>query len=154
MKLYLVQHGEALDKAIDPDRPLSEHGHRDIDRLAGFLEGRRRVSRVLHSGKSRARQTADRLQQAMAPDGMAEAVSGLGPNDTVAPWQQMLTGLNEDQLVVGHLPFMDRLVALLVSGDEHASLVEFRPGSMACLESDDKGHWRILWMIRPELLRD
>ena len=33
MRLYLVQHGEAVAKEVDPDRPLSEHGREDIVRL-------------------------------------------------------------------------------------------------------------------------
>ncbi len=33
MRLYLVQHGEALAKERDPERPLSGHGRADIDFL-------------------------------------------------------------------------------------------------------------------------
>ena len=36
IKLYLVQHGEALPKEDDPARPLSEKGQADVRRLAAF----------------------------------------------------------------------------------------------------------------------
>ena len=37
MKLYLVQHGEACAKDVDPQRPLTEQGRADVDRLARLL---------------------------------------------------------------------------------------------------------------------
>ena len=37
MKLYLMQHGDALQKDVDPDRPLSPRGRRDIEKIAAFL---------------------------------------------------------------------------------------------------------------------
>ena len=78
MFLYLVQHGEALTKEADPDRPLSEAGRANVEHLAGFLAGRSlRVARVLHSGKTRARQTAEILAAALAPDAPVEAGDGL-----------------------------------------------------------------------------
>ena len=59
MKLYLVQHGEAHAKNVDPERPLTERGHGDVARLAAFLSRAGvRVERVIHSGKLRAEQTA------------------------------------------------------------------------------------------------
>ena len=56
MKLYLVQHGEACAKEVDAERPLTDQGKRDIDRLAAFLkQAGIQVSRVIHSGKLRAK---------------------------------------------------------------------------------------------------
>jgi phosphohistidine phosphatase len=55
MRLYLVQHGEAVSKDIDPDRPLTAAGRQDIELLASFLWRHRvSVSRIIHSGKARA----------------------------------------------------------------------------------------------------
>ena len=72
MRLYLVQHGEALPKQVDPERPLSERGRSDVARVADFLKGAGiRVTRVAHSGKTRARQTAELLAsfvRRLAPD--------------------------------------------------------------------------------------
>ncbi|MCZ6522899.1 MAG: histidine phosphatase family protein, partial [Alphaproteobacteria bacterium] len=62
MRLYLVQHGEALAKEVDAERRLSADGRRDVRRLAEFLaKSGLRVRKVLHSGKARARETAELL---------------------------------------------------------------------------------------------
>ena len=67
MKLYLVQHGEACAKDVDPDRPLTDAGKADVERLAAFLgQVGIRVDRVIHSGKLRAVQTAERLAGVLA----------------------------------------------------------------------------------------
>ena len=153
MKLYLVQHGDALAKDADPDRPLSERGRADIERLAGFLARRGvRAARVLHSGKTRTRQTAEPLALAMAPGTVSEARAGLDPNDATHALAAEAGGWSDDAVVVGHLPFVARLAARLVTGRDDASIVAFEPGAMVCLERADDGAWAIAWMLRPELL--
>ena len=153
MKLYLVQHGDSLSKEIDPDRPLSDTGRRDVRRLAEFLTGKGiRVSRVLHSGKTRARETAALLARALAPEEQVEASSDLAPNDPTDWLAYEATQWDRDVLVVGHLPFMEKLVARLVARREDAGIVAYRQGSMVCLERGDDGRWTIAWMLRPELL--
>jgi phosphohistidine phosphatase len=32
MKLYLMQHGQAMAKEQDPERPLTQQGRQDVDR--------------------------------------------------------------------------------------------------------------------------
>ena len=82
MKLYLAQHGEAVSKAEDPERPLSEQGRRDVRVVAGLLKAAGlRVERVWHSGKARAEQTARVLAGAVLPRGRKpQAIEGIGPN--------------------------------------------------------------------------
>ena len=153
MKLYLVQHGEALAKEVDPDRPLSERGRADVGRLAGFLErGGVSAARVVHSGKTRAQQTADLLARAMAPGGVSEARTGLGPNDPTDALAAEARAWSDDVVVVGHLPFMGKLAARLVSGRDDLDAVAFRPGGMVCLERAEGAAWTIAWMLHPELL--
>jgi phosphohistidine phosphatase len=154
MKLFLVQHGEACAKEVDPDRPLTKRGEEDVVLLAKFLhQAGIRAERVIHSGKRRARQTATRLGEAIAP-GVSLEVSGLiNPNDKPGAFDWQSDSWARDTLVVGHLPFMARLVAHLVTGDEERPLTAFLPGSLVCLEQDKDMHWRVAWMIRPELLR-
>ena len=151
MKLYLVQHGQAMAKEQDQERALSEQGRQDINRLGQFLQQAGiRVERVIHSGKLRARQTAEALAEAVAP-GLEPEVSGLlGPNDNPKAFDWQSESWDRDTLVVGHLPFMAKLVAHLVAEDERLPLVAFLPGSLVCLQRND-GHWQIAWMLRPEL---
>jgi phosphohistidine phosphatase len=153
MKLYLVQHGEAVSKDIDPERPLSGRGQEDVRRLAGFLsEAGVRVARVLHSGKRRAGQTAALLAGAVLPGGTVESVGLINPNDAVETFARDLGALPDETMVVGHLPFMARLVSLLLTRDQERLRTGFVPGTIVCLESGDDGVWAMGWMIRPELL--
>jgi phosphohistidine phosphatase len=153
MKLYLVQHGEALADEIDPARPLSDAGSRDVRNMAVFLAERSlAVARVAHSGKLRARQTAELLADALAPGRPVDERSGLNPNDPPEDLARELAKWNEDAMVVGHLPFLGRLVALLVSGEQHDDIVAYRPGSVVCLERGSGDGWTVAWMLRPELL--
>jgi phosphohistidine phosphatase len=154
MRLYLVQHGEACAKAVDPERPLTDQGKADVDRLASFLkQADIRAERVIHSGKLRARQTAEGLAKAMAP-GVEPEISGLmNPNDNPGAFDWQSESWDRDTLIVGHLPFMARLVSHLLIEDEDKIIAAFQPGSMACLAHDNDAQWQLNWMIRPELLR-
>ena len=67
MWLYLVQHGEATSEEEDPERPLTERGVVDVHRVArkAAEAGIVTAVRVVHSGKTRARQTAEAWGQAL-----------------------------------------------------------------------------------------
>lgn len=153
MKLYLVQHGVALAEELDPARPLSEAGEADVRNMAAFLAGRRpAVARIAHSGKLRARQTAELIAGTLAPPPAVVERPNLNPNDPPEELARELTKWREDTMLVGHLPFMGRLVALLVSGQPHNDIVAFSPGSVVCLERIPPGGWSLAWMLRPDLL--
>lgn len=154
MKLYLVQHGEACSKEVDPDRPLTEQGDDDIHRLAVFLERAGvRVERVMHSGKLRAAQTADRLAKAIASGVEIESSGLINPNDNPKAFDWQSGSWGTDTLIVSHLPFLARLASHLLIEDESLLVTAFQPGSAVCLERAEDARWRIAWMIRPELLR-
>jgi phosphohistidine phosphatase len=151
MQLLLVQHGDAVSEEIDPERPLSESGRRDVARVAEFLRRAGiRAPRVLHSGKRRAEQTAAVLGGALGAGG-GEAVSGIAPRDDVHAFAATLGG-RDDTLVVGHLPFMARLVAVLVCGDAERPVVGYQPGTVVCLQAAAGELWSIRWMLPPRLL--
>lgn len=153
MKLYLVQHGEALAKEVDPARPLSERGRREVERVARALgDAGLRVARVVHSGKTRAEQTAAILAAVLCPGGECEARDGIDPTDPTDALAYEAEAWDEDVMVVGHLPFMARLASRLAAGDEEAGAVAFRPGSVVCFERGEGNGWAIAWMLRPELL--
>jgi len=153
MKLYLVQHGEACAKDINPERPLTGQGEVDIDRVAKFLlHAGIQVDRVIHSEKLRAIQTAERLAKAVAPGISLEASGIINPNDNPKAFDWQSGSWDRDSLIVGHLPFLSRLVSHLVIDDENSPVIAWQPGSVVCLEHNSEGRWQIAWMIRPELL--
>lgn len=152
MRLYLVQHGEAVGKDQDQERPLSDQGKHDVERLAAFLARLGlRAARFYHSGKTRAGQTAELLQWAVAPNGRPEARSGLGPTDPVAPLAEEIAGWEADAAIAGHQPFLGRLLGLLTVGQEEAEVVAFTPATAVCLERGAAGGWQIAWVVPPEL---
>jgi phosphohistidine phosphatase len=153
MRLYLIQHGEAVAKDIDPDRPLSAMGRQDIQRLANFLAHKRvRVARILHSGKTRARETAEVLALAIGAEGKIERAAGLDPLDSASEFSTRLKGGSEDFAIVGHLPFLAKLVAFLVTGHDEPALVAFVPGTVVVLERNDAGVWMMTTMLQPHML--
>ena len=153
MKLYLVQHGEATAKDIDPDRPLTEQGKADVGRVAVELaRAGVGVRRVIHSGKTRAAQTAEILADKIAPGVEIGVSDRINPLDDPSALDLPAVGGDDDTLLVGHLPYMARLAACLVTGNSENTLVNYQPGSVVCLESSDDGGWGINWMLRPELL--
>jgi len=151
MKLYLAQHGDAMSKEEDPGRPLSERGEQDVRSMSSRLgDAGIQVTRVWHSGKLRAEQTAEILAKKILSGRKTECIKGLAPNDPVAEFASDADVWDEDMLVVGHLPFISRLVSLLMVGDVQHELVCFSPGSVVCLERGDADRWIIAWMLRPE----
>ncbi|MGH8743981.1 MAG: histidine phosphatase family protein, partial [Burkholderiales bacterium] len=78
MKLYLLQHGDALPEEVNPNRSLSERGREDVKRLAEFVGTHGiRVKSVYHSGKTRARETAEIVTARMATSVKIETITGL-----------------------------------------------------------------------------
>jgi len=153
MRLYLVRHGEAMPENEDPERRLTAGGVGEINRVAAFLAPLGlRVGTVWHSGKARAAQTAAILASALEVAQGCTPREGLNPNDPIAPVRAALVTVEEDLMIVGHLPFMGRLAAALLTGDETAGAVIFPTGGALCLERNDEGEYRVLWMVTPELL--
>ncbi len=152
MRLYLVQHGDAVQSDADPARPLSATGQRDVERLAAFFTRQDiDISRIFHSGKLRAQQTAEIIASRLSPDVRVEARSGLDPNDAPAPVAHDLAQTAEDTLVVSHLPFLGKLASRLVTGQEALGIVAFQPGTVVCLERREAGAWTVCWMMTPRI---
>jgi phosphohistidine phosphatase len=153
MRLYLVQHGDAHPEAVSAERELTPRGRADVEGVAALLaRSGLRASRVLHSGKTRARQSAEILAASLAPGAAPQAIAGIDPSSPAAPFVEQARGWTGDTLVAGHLPFMNRAAALLLAGREDPPVVSFQPGSIACLERDASGRWTLAWMLRPELV--
>ena len=154
MNLYLVRHGEALREEDDPERPLSDAGWADVRRMADYVATHLiiDVDRVLHSGKARARQTAEVLAGALVPSPGVDMTDGLEPMSDPMAWGERLADTREDLVLVGHLPHLARLSSLLLSGDGTRPLVAFQTGAILRLERDDKGGWSVRWMVDPSVV--
>ena len=153
MILYLVQHAEAKGKEEDPARDLTEKGRQDMERMARYLKGLEvEVKQIFQSGKTRAHSTADILAaQVQPPAGVSEA-QGLAPLDDPGIWAERLANLDEDIMLVGHLPHLGRLAALLLSGDQERSVINFQMGGVVRLRRLEAGQWAVDWMVVPAMV--
>ncbi len=155
MYLYLAQHAEAKSKDEDPERHLSDKGKIDIEKVATFVARHVafKVDRIIHSGKIRARQTAEILAKHLNPPAGVSVAEGLDPLADLSIWANKLADEKVDIMLVGHLPHLDKLVARLICRDENKSVVAFQMGGIVCLERDDSGDWRVRWMVTPKMLK-
>lgn len=150
--LYLMQHGAALSKEEDPERPLSEGGIADVQNLARLLRAAGiEFDDVFHSGKLRARQTAEILADTIPPERGPEELRGLGATDPAAPMAEEIAGWTRRVALVSHMPLVARLTGALVADDEEQAPAAFTAGTMVALGAGDRG-WQIQWLLRPELL--
>ena len=151
MRLYIVQHGDAVPKDADPDRPLSDQGQADIQRLKEWL-GRHdtRVGRILHSGKTRARQTAEILGSLLEHGGSIDEQEGLAPNDSPGDFIEQMKNAEQDILVASHMPFVARTVSQALTGTPDSKPVDFSPGSIAGIERREDDTWCLFLFVRPD----
>ena len=152
MAIYLVQHGKSQPKTVDPEQGLSPEGRAEVDRIAQVAAGYGvMVSAIEHSGKTRARQTAEILASALTPAGGVRPREGLKPMDDVAVFAgDMEPAANV--MFVGHLPFMQRLAGLLAAGDADRPVFCFQNGGIVCLDRiPDSRRWWIRWTLMPHI---
>lgn len=153
MAIYLVQHGQSLPEEVDPQRHLSPEGEKEVRQMAAWAAARRLpVRRIVHSGKERARQTAELYAKALTPPGGVAERSGLAPLDDpqpVAAWLEHEQGV----MIVGHQPFLGRLASLLLTGSPDPPVVAFSYAGIVCLQrSKEQPGWLIHWAAPPLLI--
>jgi len=151
MEVYLVQHGEAKPESEDPERPLTARGRSEAESVARHAAASGiQVARILHSGKLRARQTAEIFAGHLAP---AEGVSehkGLGSLDDPQEAKLLVEQAERPVMLVGHLPHLSRLAAALIAGDTEIEVVRFKMAGVVCLGFSDAG-WAVNWALTPEI---
>jgi len=152
MTLYLVQHGQSLSKDVDPDQGLSEKGVAETERIAGVAKNYQiNVGQILHSVKTRAQKTADIFASALKPAGGVKEVEGLKPMDDVAAFAASINP-DTNTMLVGHLPFMERMASYLVTGSVDKPIFKFQNSGIVCLDKDPNSEsWVIVWTLMPRI---
>lgn len=150
MNLYLIRHGEAVPETVDPSKPLSEEGRNDIQKVADHIKNMNiSVQTIRHSGKKRAKETAEIIAQAVNSEEGIREVQGLAPNDDIHSIIDEVEISHNDLLLVGHLPYLGKLASQLVSGKEDADVIQFGAGTIVCLKKED-AKWNIEWAFSPQ----
>ncbi len=132
---------------VDPRRPLSNVGRANTDRLAALAASRgAKPAVVWHSGKLRAKQTAEAFWRACNALADFSATKDLQPDDPPHWMRERLIGEPRDILIAGHFPHLPRLLALLkAEGGEP----DFPPHGVVALVSSDEGDtWSEAWRLR------
>ena len=152
MSIYLVRHGEAESERNNPERPLTRLGREDVERIARRAATKSvRVSAIFHSGIFRAKQTADIMAEHLQPVLGVQPLPGLLPQDDPDIAKAELEDVKHPIMLVGHLPHLNRLTALLISGDVESGVMEFPPATMVCCTRDGS-KWKIVWTLTPRTL--
>jgi phosphohistidine phosphatase len=150
MALFLVQHGKSLPKEKDPDQSLSRDGLAETQTMAALAaEYNVQIRRIIHSGKKRALQSAEIFVKTLEPEAGIIKGAGLAPLDDITIFASTLNN-EENIMVVGHLPFMERLVSYLVTGSPENQVVKFQNSSIVCLDTVDASEpWFVRWALFP-----
>jgi len=142
MRVYLVHHADAVGPDVDPQRPLSSLGRTQAADLADRVKAAGfKPASIWHSGKLRARQTAEFCLQACNPFAEFRMVRGLRPDDSPELMRDELAADTRDLMLVGHMPHLDALARMLAQ-----SPIEFPLHGAIALERTAEG-----WAVRSVL---
>ncbi|MBU0991012.1 MAG: phosphohistidine phosphatase SixA [Proteobacteria bacterium] len=152
MAIYIVQHGKCFSKDVDPERSLSEEGITTVKRIASVAGGYGvKPSVINHSGKKRALETAEIISEALSPEAGIQKISGINPMDDVRIFSEHLN-VEQNEMFVGHLPFMEHLISFLIAGDIAKPVFKLQNGGILCMDKEPgNGQWFIKWGLMPEI---
>lgn len=146
MRVALVHHAEAESPAADALRPLTALGHRQAEALATQLgdEGFSPLA-IWHSGKLRARQTAEACLRRLNPSAEFRMVRGLRPEDPPDWIRHELEAEPRDIMVVGHMPNISELARSLGADQAGVPL----HGAVVVTRSEN-GKWSEVLRLTPD----
>ncbi len=152
MALLLVQHGLSLAKDIDSERGLSDKGIAIVKEMANLAKEKNlEVKKILHSGKKRALQSAEIFAASLNPAEGIEQITGINPTDDVNKFADIFE-FKDNIMLVGHLPFLEKLTSYLITGSDQYLPVKFQNGGVVCLDrSDQTDDFFIKWTLMPEI---
>jgi phosphohistidine phosphatase len=129
---------------------LSPWGRDAVQRLAAEAASRGvKPAVVWHSGKLRAKETAEAFWRACNPFAEFSATRDLQPDDPPDWMRDRLRGESRDLLIAGHYPHMPRLLTLLTGGAERAALHFPLNGVVALVTGDEGETFSEEWRLDP-----
>ena len=162
MEIYLVRHGAALDVGEegitrDFDRPLSREGRRKTEEEAAGLQALGvQPDFICASPLVRAQETARILAATLCPKHPVKVCEWLQPGElpgTILPALGHLAG--ERVMAVGHMPDLDRLASIMLTGKDDLALV-FKKGAVCCVSYEGApapARARLEWLMQPGQIR-
>jgi phosphohistidine phosphatase len=164
MRLSLLRHAIAVEPGSpgyedDSQRPLTTNGARRMGRAAeGMLALGLAYDVILTSPYKRARQTADIVAQALKSLDRCHPSAALAPDGDVRQLIRQLRGADHSQhdiMLVGHEPYLSRLISTLLTGNPNLPLV-MKKGGLCTLDVEALRFGRcarLLSLLTPRQLR-
>ena len=161
MDIFILRHGIAVEPGTpgyenDSDRPLIPKGERRLRSAAAAMEKLNlSFDLILSSPFVRARETAEIVAGELKLKRRIEFFDGLVPGGNPKALIHALNELKsapENVLLVGHEPYLSRLISLLVSVGADATAIEIKKGSLCKLEVGELRHGqcaRLAWLLTP-----
>ena len=141
MLVALVHHADAVGPEIDPQRPLSAQGAAHAENLAERARAAGLKPAVIwHSGKLRARQTAEPFWRLCNPFAEFKMVRGLRPEDSPQVARDLIAWEDRDLLLVSHMPILPAIARALVP-----AIASFPLHGLVVLEKRDDGSFVEIW---------
>ena len=166
MNLYLLRHGLASDPGEhglpkdlpDAERPLSAKGKQKLWRITGAMRALElKFDAVVSSPLLRARQTAQIVAEAFELRRKLILTDDLAPAGDPKALLDQLNKLGpraKNILLVGHEPYLSRLIGLLMAGNTTAA-IDLKKGGLAKLEVEQLRFARcaeLAWLLTPKQL--
>ncbi len=166
MNLFILRHGlaaelgdDGLPKDLkDADRPLTPKGKQRLWRTTEAMQAMEiKFDMVISSPLLRAMQTAQIVTEAMALRKRLILTDNLAPNGSPKLLIEQINQLDsrvKNILLVGHEPYLSKLIALLCLGNTTASL-DLKKGGLAKMELKKLRGARcatLAWLLTPKQL--
>ena len=164
MKLYLVRHGDAIDRGMpgvgsDEERWLTEEGREEVGWTAGILEQLEvEPDLILSSPLVRARQTAEIIGQRVGPSATPEISQNLVYGGSFSGLMADIAshGSPGEVVLTGHMPSMGELAGWLCWNDR-GCVVRMRTAGVARVDvPPDRlgpGQGDLRWLLPPKASR-
>lgn len=145
--VFLLHHADAVAPDVDHMRPISSLGRAQADRVTAVMKTHgARPAAIWHSGKLRARQTAEIAWRVLNPMATFSAARGLQPDDDPETLAVVLAAEPGDILVAGHMPHLARLLHRLTTGLRDGGAAGFPLHGCVALEKDGD-RWKEIWRV-------
>jgi phosphohistidine phosphatase len=164
MNLYLLRHGIAvvrddLDFKRDAERPLTPEGNRQLRQNAAAMRKMGlRFDLILSSPYLRAKQTAEIVAKSLKQQKKLAFSNELTPGGNPRVLIQHLNAAHPKPkavLLVGHEPYLSRLIGLLTTGETNLGM-DLKKGGLCKLETEELSHGRcatLAWLLTPKQMR-
>lgn len=165
MNIFILRHGIAVERGTkgfenDSERPLTAKGKRQLRKSATAMRKMKlRFDLILSSPYERAKRTAEIVVEELKLKKRLKFSDSLKyENDPAMVIGEIavLKPVPKDLLLVGHEPYLGRLISWLTSGEEEVA-IDFKKGGLCKLEVD-KLHpgkcARLVWLLTPKLMKE